>query len=194
MKEMAELFGRQGIAVRSLADYEGIPEIEETGSTFYENALIKAQTVSRLLGVPVLADDSGLVVDALGGDPGVRSARYAGGDPTDADNNAKLQRELAAKLNAPEDKLGASHPPLWSRAEFVCSIVLADPEKAEPSRFEGRCAGYILGEARGTNGFGYDPFFYLPEFGRTMAELDLEEKNKISHRALALRQLIELVD
>jgi XTP/dITP diphosphohydrolase len=191
VKEMAELFGRQGIEVRSLSDYEEIPEIEETGSTFYDNALIKAQTVARLLGVPVLADDSGLEVDELGGQPGVYSARYAGENATDSDNNAKLQMELAAKLGAPMDKLGAGHPLLWSRADFVCSIVMADPEKEQPIGFEGRCPGYILGEARGSNGFGYDPYFYLPEYGRTMAELGLEEKNKISHRALALRKLIE---
>jgi XTP/dITP diphosphohydrolase len=193
VREMAELFKRRGFDVRSLDDYSGIPEIEETGSTFFENALIKAQTVADLLQVPVLADDSGLVVEALGGEPGVLSARYAGEHANDADNNAKLLRELASRLTHPADKLGIGHPPVWSKAEFVCSIVLVDPVRTQNARFEGRCPGYILGEARGSNGFGYDPYFYLPEFGQTMGELSLEEKNKISHRAKALRQLIELV-
>lgn len=193
VREIAELFKRRNLIIRSLDDYEGIPEIEETGSTFYENALIKAATVAHLLHVPVLADDSGLVVDALDGEPGVYSARYAGEHANDADNNAKLLQSLSLRLTHPSDKLGVGHPLVWSKAEFVCSLVLVDPDRRQNARFEGRCQGYILGEARGHNGFGYDPYFYLPEFGKTMAELSLEEKNKISHRAKALRQLIELV-
>lgn len=193
VKEIENLFKRRGFEIRSLNDYEGIPDIEETGSTFYENALIKAQSVADLLHVPVLADDSGLEVEALDGEPGVYSARYGGPDANDANNNAKLLRELALKLTHPSDKLGVGHPLVWSRAEFVCSIVMADPSRRQTAKFEGRCQGYILGEARGHNGFGYDPYFYLPEFRMTMAELELEEKNKISHRAKALRQLIELV-
>ncbi|MDF2925241.1 MAG: XTP/dITP diphosphatase [Paenibacillaceae bacterium] len=193
VREMEDLFKKRGFDVRSLNDYEGIPEIEETGSTFFENALIKAHAVAHLLGVPVLADDSGLEVEGLGGEPGVISARYAGEHATDAENNAKLLRELSSRLTHLSYKLGVGHPPVWSAAEFVCSIVLVDPMRRKNARFEGRCAGYILGEARGHNGFGYDPYFYLPEYGQTMAELTLEEKNKISHRAKALRQLIELV-
>lgn len=193
VKEMAELFKRRGFDIRSLDDYEGMPEIEETGGTFYENALIKARTIADLLHVPVLADDSGLVVEALGGEPGVYSARYAGEGANDADNNAKLLRELSSRLTHPSDKLGVGHPLVWSRAEFVCSIVMVDPARRQSARFEGRCPGFILGEARGYNGFGYDPYFYLPDYGQTMAELTLEEKNKISHRAKALRQLMELV-
>lgn len=193
VKEMEELFAKRGFQIHSLDDYEGIPEIEETGSTFYENALIKAHYVADLLQVPVIADDSGLEVEALDGQPGVYSARYAGEQANDADNNAKLLRELSQKLTFPSDKLPVGHPPVWSAADFVCCIVLADPARKQHARFEGRCPGYILGEARGHNGFGYDPYFYLPEYGKTMAELTLEEKNKISHRGKALRQLIELV-
>lgn len=192
VREMAELFGRQGLEVKSLADFEGIPEMEETGSTFAENALLKARTVAELLKAPVLADDSGLEVEALDGRPGVRSARYAGEDAGDGANNAMLQRELADKLGTPDESvLGKEHPAVWSRAAFVCSIVLCGPEGEEPLFAEGRCEGYILAEPRGGNGFGYDPYFYLPGYGRTMAELSVEEKNRISHRALALRQLIE---
>lgn len=193
VKEIAQLFQKRGYEIRSLNDYEGLPEIEETGSTFFENALIKAHSIAQLLNVPVLADDSGLVVEGLDGEPGVYSARYAGEGATDADNNIKLLRELSSRLTHLSYKLGVGHPPVWSKAEFVCSLVLADPVRRKNIRFEGRCEGYILGEARGQNGFGYDPYFYLPEYGKTMAELSLEEKNKISHRAKALRQLIELV-
>lgn len=193
VKEMAEVFKRRGFEVKSLNDYEDIPDIEENGRTFYENALIKARTVADLLQVPVLADDSGLVVEALEGDPGIYSARYAGESANDADNNAKLLRELASRLTFPSDKLGVGHPLVWSKAEYVCSIVMVDPARKQSARFEGRCPGFIIGQPKGTNGFGYDPYFYVPEFHRTMAELSLEEKNSISHRAKALRQLIELV-
>ncbi len=193
VREIAEMFRRRGIGVKSLADYPEIPDIEENGRTFTENARIKAETVAYRLGVPVLADDSGLVVEALGGEPGVRSARYAGEGAKDHENNAKLLRDLASKLTFPSMRLGVGHPPVWSKAAYVCSLVLTDPTQRQSILFEGSCEGYILGEARGSGGFGYDPYFYLPEYSQTMAELPLEEKNKISHRALAFKQMMELL-
>jgi XTP/dITP diphosphohydrolase len=156
----------------TLAD-EGITTIvEETGKTFKENAGLKAQiiaTESRLL---TLADDSGLEVDALGGEPGVLSARYAGENASDAD---KVNYLLARMKGVPEGKRSA---------QFSCVIAVAEPD-GEIEYFSGECRGIITQEPRGTNGFGYDPVFFLPELGKTMAELTSEEKNRLSHRARA---------
>ncbi|MEC0225516.1 XTP/dITP diphosphatase [Paenibacillus alba] len=193
VKEFAKLFGAKGYKVRSLADYTELPEIVESGKTFAENARIKAQIISAHLHVPVLADDSGLCVKALGGDPGVYSARYAGEDATDEDNNAKLLQALSDI--APSDELasplGTGHPPLLSEASFVCALALIDPVANEIIEAEDACRGFIIGEERGESGFGYDPLFYIPEMGRTMAELTMEEKNAISHRAKALRLFLD---
>lgn len=160
----------------SLADLQGAPSVEETGSTFCENAMIKAQSLARFSGLPTLADDSGLVVDILNGRPGVYSARYGGEQASDADNIRKLLADLCA--------IGATNP----SAAFVCSMALCFPEGGH-QLFEGRIAGEIISELRGSGGFGYDPCFLVKEFGRTMSELTLEEKNRISHRGQALSQL-----
>lgn len=187
-KEFARYLQPLGWTVRSLDDADGIPDIVENGSTFAENAWIKAETVAGILGVPVLADDSGLSVDELEGEPGVYSARYAGEGASDRDNNAKLLAELESRgFRADLDPL---HPPCYSRARFICSLVWLDPLRERTIRTEGQVEGYILREPRGEQGFGYDPLFYLPEYGLSMAELEIERKNQISHRAEALRKLL----
>jgi XTP/dITP diphosphohydrolase len=163
-----------------------IPEAGEPHATFIENALTKARHASRLSGMPAFADDSGICVAALGGEPGVHSARYAeeraaGGiavrEEQDRRNNEKLIAALAGKSDR--------------RAHYYCVIVLsrhaADPE---PLIAEGRWHGEVISEPRGTNGFGYDPYFHLPALGRTAAELNPDEKNAISHRGRALRELV----
>lgn len=153
-------------------------EVDETGETFSENARLKARTYARLLGEPALADDSGLSVDALGGRPGVHSARYAGVNATDADRIRKLLGELEG---VPDAERGAS---------FHCALVLAWPGDSELT-VEGLVSGRILHEARGEHGFGYDPVFYVPSLDKTFAELSPEEKNLHSHRAKAAELLVE---
>ncbi|MBB6633864.1 RdgB/HAM1 family non-canonical purine NTP pyrophosphatase [Cohnella thailandensis] len=191
-KEFAEAFGALGITVMDLREVDSIPEIEETGVTFAENALIKAKTVADLTGLPVLADDSGLCVDALGGDPGVYSARYAGAGAKDADNNAKLLSELAALPELPVvEAEGPQGKKLLSSARFVASLVLYEPSTGEKTTAEGAVEGYIMDSASGEGGFGYDPLFYVPEFGLSMAEMSVARKNEISHRGKALRLLLE---
>lgn len=187
-QEFREAFAPLGIQVRDLNETAGIPLIEETGETFAENALIKARTTANILGFPVLADDSGLCVDALGGAPGVYSARYAGKHASDADNNAKLLRELA--MSGVRDEAGGGSPALYSSARFVCSLVFYMPDDGSWLEAEGSVEGFILKEPRGAGGFGYDPLFWLPEFGKSMAELTVEEKNAVSHRGRALRKLL----
>lgn len=191
VKEFESLFGSKGYKVRSLADYTDLPEIVESGKTFAENARIKAQIISAHLHVPVLADDSGLCVKALGGDPGVYSARYAGDNATDAANNNKLLQALSESAPADGLPMEAGHPKFLSEAAFVCALALIDPVANEIIEAEGSCPGYIIGEQRGESGFGYDPLFYVPSLGRTMAELTVEEKNGISHRAKALRLFLD---
>jgi XTP/dITP diphosphohydrolase len=191
VKEFAKLFGAKGYKVRSLADYSDLPEIVESGKTFAENARIKAQIISAHLHVPVLADDSGLCVTALGGDPGVYSARYAGENATDADNNARLLQALHELEDRIELSAGDGHPPLLSEASFVCALTLIDPVANEVIEAEDVCQGFIIHEERGEGGFGYDPLFYIPSLGRTMAELTMEEKNEMSHRAKALRMFLD---
>ncbi|KRE74636.1 XTP/dITP diphosphatase [Paenibacillus sp. Soil750] len=191
VKEFAKLFGAKGYKVRSLADYSDLPEIVESGKTFAENARIKAQIISAHLHVPVLADDSGLCVTALGGDPGVYSARYAGENATDADNNARLLQALHELEDRIELSAGDGHPPLLSEASFVCALTLIDPVANEVIEAEDVCQGFIIHEERGEGGFGYDPLFYIPSLGRTMAELTVEEKNEMSHRAKALRMFLD---
>ena len=163
----------------SLKD-EGIAvDIVEDADSFLGNAAKKALTISRLVDCDVLADDSGLCVDGLGGRPGVYSARYSASG-TDEDNNKKLVEECAAL-----DEEGR-------RASYVCAIVLARGGQ-EIYSCEGKCYGRIVLEAHGNGGFGYDPYFYLPEYGQTFGELPAEEKNKISHRALALKKVQEFL-
>ncbi|SDN58066.1 XTP/dITP diphosphohydrolase [Paenibacillus sp. yr247] len=191
VKEFAKLFGAKGYKVRSLADYTDLPEIIESGTTFAENARIKAQIISAHLHVPVLADDSGLCVKALGGEPGVYSARYAGENATDADNNAKLLQALSNAAPVGGMPTDDGHPKLLSEASYVCALTLIDPVANEMIEAEDSCRGYIIGEERGESGFGYDPLFYIPALERTMGELTMEEKNEMSHRAKALRLFLD---
>lgn len=188
-QEFRAAFSALGAEVRDLSETAGVPHIEETGATFAENARIKARSAAEFLGLPVLADDSGLCVDALGGAPGVYSARYAGEGVTDADNNAKLLRELAAATAA---QVGSDdgQPELLSSARFVSSLSLYLPSSGVYMEAEGTVEGFILASPRGDGGFGYDPLFWLPEFGLSMAQLSTAEKNTISHRGRALRKLL----
>lgn len=160
---------------------EGIVhDVPETGATYAENASLKARTLARSSGLLTLADDSGLEVEALGGEPGIRSARYAGEGAPNAERIAKL---LDRMRDVPWER---------RRAQFVCVIAIAEPGGREWF-CEGRCAGYIALEPRGEQGFGYDPVFYLPEYGCTMAELDELVKNLVSHRGRAGRAAAELL-
>ncbi len=155
---------------------KALPEVAETGATFAENARLKAQALAEVTGLPSLADDSGLCVDALGGLPGLRSARWAGAGASDADRNDLLLVSLATV------------PPERRTARFACVLALATPAR-ETLTAEGVCEGLILNAPRGENGFGYDPLFFLPDLSRTMAELLPEEKNLVSHRARAMAGL-----
>ncbi|MCX7817395.1 MAG: XTP/dITP diphosphatase [Syntrophales bacterium] len=175
IKEIGFMLADLQVTVKSLRDYPDCPEIQEDGCTFYENALKKGLTVARYTREWVLADDSGLEVDALGGAPGVLSARFAGEGAKDEDNNRKL---LEALRGVPFDKRGAT---------FRCILVFIHPN-GEHKTFEGRWRGVIAEEPRGNGGFGYDPLFYIPELGLTAAELPLEKKNRLSHRAQAVKQ------
>jgi len=159
----------------------GVPECDEPHGTFVENALEKARHAARCTGLPALADDSGLCVHALGGSPGVYSARYAGEPKSDERNNQKLIADLAALGN------GADR-----RAHYVCVLVFVrHAEDPQPIIAEGEWHGEIVDVARGRVGFGYDPYFLLPEFGVTAAEFDSAEKNRRSHRGRALQHLVE---
>jgi XTP/dITP diphosphohydrolase len=178
LAEIRKLLADAGVAVRGLGDFAEVPEIVEDGETFEENALKKALTIARFTGCLTLADDSGLVVDALGGTPGVRSARYAGEGASDADNNRKLLAELRGV------------PPAGRRAAFCCVVALCGPD-GWSRVFHGRLAGLISEQPRGEGGFGYDPLFLVSELDKTLAEIPLEEKNRISHRGQALRQAID---
>lgn len=186
VEEIRAILSAVGVRVRSLADagYTGA-EPEETGARFEQNAAIKARAYAHAIGAPVLADDSGLVVDALQGEPGVHSAHWAGHEGTrperDARNNAKL---IAALRGVPLDR---------RTARFVCTLCVAAPDGTILLEARGEMEGVIVDEARGAHGFGYDPLFLLPDFGRTSAELSPEEKNAISHRGRALRHLAELL-
>ncbi|MBI5016088.1 MAG: XTP/dITP diphosphatase [Deltaproteobacteria bacterium] len=180
LREIRDLLGAEGIEAVGLAELPDAPEVEEDADTFLGNARRKAHTLAEATGLPVLADDSGLAVEALGGKPGVWSARYAGPDATDEDNNRKLLSELSAI--APEGR----------GAAFVCAMVLAVPGNGEFTA-EGRVLGRILQAPRGTRGFGYDPLFLVEGTDWTLAEMELAEKNALSHRARALRALLPRV-
>ncbi|MFP4662227.1 MAG: XTP/dITP diphosphatase [Halanaerobiales bacterium] len=162
-----------------MGEFPDLAEVIEDGETFTANALKKARERAEATGLLTLADDSGLVVDCLDGEPGVYSARYAGEDASDLDNNRKLREELK------------DFPREERTAHFNCVMALVDPDTGEEIVVEGKCEGIIELEPRGENGFGYDPLFYVPEYDKTMAELPLEIKNKISHRANALKALKE---
>ncbi|HEX7057232.1 MAG TPA: XTP/dITP diphosphatase [Bacilli bacterium] len=195
VREFADMFAKVGLSVRSLHDVPNMPEIVEDGETFLANAEKKARTIARAAGIPVLADDSGLRVDLLDGAPGVYSARFAGEHATDRDNNEKLLDELRKKRHGKPAANPQDAPvTLLSPAQYVCALVLYDPAEGNSLRVEGECSGYIIAEPRGHNGFGYDPYFYVPEYGMTMAELAPEVKNAISHRGKALRRMLESLE
>ena len=162
--------------ILSLKDFDKLPAIIEDGNSFKENAYIKAKIISKHLNTDTIADDSGLVVKALDGAPGIYSARYAGENASDDQNIEKLLQEMKNK----DDR----------EAKFVCCIAFVSPN-GEEKYFEGECKGDITNRKIGSGGFGYDPVFYLPEYKRTMAEISPELKNKISHRAKALQKLLE---
>jgi len=176
LREIQAILSPLGLKILSLRDFPEVPEIIEDGQTFEENAVKKAAAVSRQTSRMAIADDSGLAVDALQGRPGVFSSRYAGEKATDAERYQKLLKEMAG---TPQGKRGAS---------FICAMAVASP-KGKVEVVEGECRGEIAFAPKGSHGFGYDPVFYLPEWGKTMAELEAEVKNRISHRAQALEKL-----
>ncbi|WP_126447214.1 RdgB/HAM1 family non-canonical purine NTP pyrophosphatase [Sulfuricystis multivorans] len=177
LREFGQMLATIDIEVLPQARFN-IPEADEPHITFVENALAKARHAARLTGLPALADDSGICVKALGGAPGVYSARYAGEPKSDERNNQKLIRELAGKTDR--------------RAHYVALLVFVHhAEDPQPIICEGEWHGEIIDTPRGQNGFGYDPYFLVPELGLTAAEISAEEKNRRSHRGKALRQLIE---
>jgi XTP/dITP diphosphohydrolase len=179
--ELSALLAAAGLALRVTTQTAlGVSAPAETGNTFVENALLKARHAARVTGRPAIADDSGLVVDALRGAPGIRSARFAGEQADDAANVAKLLRLLA-------------EPSLARTAHFHCVLVaLEQPDDAAPLIASGSWHGEIARAPRGANGFGYDPVFFDPTLQRTAAELESTQKNSVSHRGMALRRLIEL--
>jgi XTP/dITP diphosphohydrolase len=177
IREMKEILrDMPELELLSVRDGIAIPDVVEDGGTFEENAVKKALAIARTLRMPVIADDSGLQVAALGGAPGVLSARYAGEHGNDAANNAKLIADLQGKADR--------------SARFVCVICMALPDGTTHC-YRGEVPGVIVDEAQGANGFGYDPHFWLPDIGKTMAELGAAEKNALSHRGRALAALKE---
>jgi XTP/dITP diphosphohydrolase len=172
LKEMRAILSELGFSVISQSEAGISLEVEETGGTFYDNAFLKAEAAMKASGMPAIADDSGLMVEALNGEPGVRSKRYGGDGQTDAGRNALLLHNMELKEHR--------------TAKFVSSIVCVFPGGDVVSA-EGRCEGTILCEPRGSGGFGYDPVFFVTESGKSMAELTAQEKNHISHRGRALR-------
>lgn len=176
-KDFEALFGPLGYEVVTMFDVAPDMEIEETGTTFEENAILKAEALANALNTIVIADDSGLAVDALGGAPGVYSARYAG----DHDDEANMVKLLANLQGVADEK---------RTARFCCALAIAGPDFETTTVF-GTCEGVIAHEKRGTNGFGYDPVFFVPSLDRAMAELSPEEKGAISHRGNAIRKLAD---
>jgi XTP/dITP diphosphohydrolase len=189
LREYREMLEPIGIEVVPQSEL-GVPEADEPHDTFVENALAKARLASRQAGMPAFADDSGICVEALGGEPGVRSARYADGPDADrpeprAAQDRRNNEKLVAALRGQDN----------TRAHYYCVIVLVrhagDPE---PLIAEGRWHGQVIASPRGANGFGYDPYFLLPELGRTAAELTPDDKNALSHRGKALRRLVQMLE
>ena len=175
--EMIVLLGDLGFELSDLAAFPSAPDVEETAGSFVGNATLKAVTQARALAQWTIGEDSGLVVPALGGAPGVDSAMYAGRHGDDAANNSKLLAELAPFIGPDR------------AAYYISTAVLADPAGKVIATAEGRCYGFIASDYRGNGGFGYDPLFLVPEFGKTFGELTPEVKQKMSHRAHALRDL-----
>lgn len=181
MREIEIILGDVPWQIRSLQEFEAVITPAETGATYAANAIIKAQFYARETGLCALADDSGLEVEALGGAPGVYSARYAGEDASDADRRALLLSELA---DVPHENRGA---------RFVCVVAISEPDGRVLNVSEGRCSGRITFEPRGEGGFGYDPLFVPDGFDQTFAELSDSIKNQISHRARALLKAREFL-
>lgn len=180
VRELALLLGDLGIRIRTLADFPAAPEVEEDGTTCEANALKKARRMASATGLPSVADDTGLEVDALGGRPGVFAARYAGGNATYEDNCRKLLKELEGV------------PSARRTARFVTVAALAMPGRRSQVA-TGTLAGVIAEKCVGSQGFGYDPVFFVSELGRTLAELTADEKNRISHRAKAFRSMADIL-
>ncbi len=175
VREIRSVLADLDVELICAADVPDLPEVEEDADTLEGNAIKKAMTLHKMTGLPTLADDTGLEVEALGGAPGVFSSRYAGPDATYADNVQKL---LQAMRDVPESR---------RQAQFRTVIAFAHDGQVET--VEGVCRGVITTEPRGSNNFGYDPVFYVPDLGKTMAEMTLEEKNRISHRGRALQEI-----
>ncbi len=180
IREIRKALKGKALRVYSLADFENVPTIEEDGKSFVENALKKALFYSKYFGKWTVADDSGLEVDALGGLPGVYSARYSGEGASDRENNQKLLKEMK---KIPSSK---------RKARFTCVMAMVAPDGRE-AVVEGSCRGKIGTMEVGTRGFGYDPLFILPQYGKTMAQLTVEEKNRVSHRGKALKKLEKML-
>jgi XTP/dITP diphosphohydrolase len=179
VKEFQEMLKNFPVEIKNLNDFGPIPEVEEDGDTFDDNAYKKALYTAKILGLPAIADDSGLVVEALAGAPGVKSARYAGEKASDQDNINKLLQEMAGQKNR--------------KAAFECVLSIAVPS-GPALTYEGRCEGEITTEPQGKGGFGYDPVFYYPQYGKTFAEISSEEKNRVSHRGKALAEFVDEFD
>jgi len=177
--EIRDMLADFPIRIKNLEDFGPIPPVEEDGDTFDDNAYKKASFVAKVLGLPALADDSGLVVEALGGAPGVYSARYAGDNATDAQRYTRLLEEMKGHTNR--------------KAAFECVISIAVPP-GPALTYEARCEGVIAEKPVGTNGFGYDPVFYFPPLKKTFGQLTREEKSRVSHRGKALQELREEFD
>ena len=182
LRELALLLDGLGIELVTIDEVAPAARLDEDGVTFEENALLKARQAAAATGLPAIADDSGLEVDALQGAPGVYSARYAGEGADDQSNNTKL---LEALRDVPAER---------RRARFRCVAAFVDPARGTEVARAGACEGEILLAPRGDGGFGYDPLFLVPGLGRTMAELPLDEKNRLSHRAAAFRALAAALD
>jgi XTP/dITP diphosphohydrolase len=179
VREINKLFADSGVEVVPQSDYN-VPDIAETGTTFVENAIIKARHAAQLTGLPAIADDSGIEVDALGARPGVYSARYAGENASDSDNNSKMLAELKGLPNSERT------------TRYQCILVfMRNASDPVPIITQGSWEGYITQEARGEGGFGYDPIFFVPTHHCTGGELALEVKNTISHRAQALEAMLD---
>lgn len=174
-EEIKSILTAPDIQFKSLQEFENVPDVEETGRSFRANALLKASFYFTYSFLPTIADDSGLVVPALGGDPGIFSARYAGDKARYKENNRKLLHRMQGLIGEQR------------KAHFICQMVYLDKNLYISA--QGRVRGVIIGEPRGRGGFGYDPLFYVEKLGKTFAELRAEEKNRISHRYRALRNL-----
>lgn len=181
IQELKKMLSQRKFEVKSTKDYPGLPDIEEDGDTFKENAVKKARAAAELTGMLSLADDSGLEVDFLDGAPGVHSARFAGEERSDEANNRKL---LMLLNGVPEEK---------RTARFRCVVAIAEPQ-GRVYTTEGVCKGIIITKPTGRGGFGYDPLFYVPEYKCTLAEMDMGLKNKISHRGQAVKKAVELLN